>query len=471
MLTIHTMLNANFIGDTQNLRAITTKLTAHFAAEQPIIIEYQDCESNAVALLAENLDENQHVLLISGTHGLDFLNVALKNPKIQSLIKAKKLIISWSGHQAPKDLKTVESNLSVVSLVEESIDKSLIDIFGVRLVSTKMVPNILNAKTLTTALVEWHKKNPSAEDYIPDSTNGYIGIFLGGDAPDEDGNHKCYTAKEAFEQGKTFGLETIKTGKILLITNGPRMGKIYPESQDPKRPVLTRFNAQGEWIAFNDLTETERNTEPMADFKAHAVNAPLDPVSAAFIAGIQSSRLTSDRYRFIDFRFGKSAYQAIISALFSKMDISIAYYSGESISYAEIGYFIPNTYAFEVSSMNNRHRSILSRFSQNLYLVGKVDLSRGEVTIINEIDHAKKLQTLELGTEQDAQKVADTIFTYITPSMHDELSAASVGKPLTWVANRDSTTTLVQEIRKSEEMTEIENTPHQELSLKMATPS
>ena len=434
------------MGDTENLRAITSKLSSQFI-EQTIKTEfYQDCDPDAISLINANLDQDQqHILLISGTHGLEFLNAALKNPKIQSLIKDKKLIVSWGGHQAPKDLKTLESNLMVVSLVQESIDKSLEDTFGSRLVSTKMVPNTLNNKTLTLALIDWHKKNPSQEDSIPDSTNGYIGVFLGGDAPDEDGNHKCYTADEAFAQGRAFGLEAKKTDKILLVTNGPRMGKIYPESPDPKHPILTRINDKGQWVAFEDLTDSERNTDPSADFKAHATKAPVDPVSAAFIAGIQSSGLTVDQYRFIDFRFGKSAYQAIISALYANKDSSVAFYSGESVSYAEIGYFIPKTYAFEVGSMSNRHKNILARFSQDLHLVGKVDFIKDGIKF-NDIDYAKKQQTLMLGTDQDAQIIADTLFALVS-SLHADLAGTNVGNPLVWMVGRDNQVSQTADVK------------------------
>gem|GEM_PF-6045141 len=109
--------------------------------------------------------------------------------------------------------------------------------------------------------------------------------------------------------------------------------------------------------------------------------------------------------------------------MFYSFFFSVAYYSGESVSYAEIGYFIPNTYAFEVNSMSARHKKILVRFSQELCLVGKADLSKRDMIIVSKIDHEKKSQTIKLGTEQDAQEVANAIISHVQ----------MVIKPLTWM--------------------------------------
>ena len=451
------MLNDAFIGDTQNVLAVKTKLAAYFT-KQPRIKEYQDRPvTNAVTLLTKDLDENQHdqhVLLISGSHGLDFLNEALKDPNIQSLITARKLIISWGGHQEPKDLKSLKDSLAVVSLLQESIDESLVDTFEARLVSTKMVPNTLNEEILRIALAEWNK-NASPEDVIPNSTDGYIGVFLGGDAPYK-GNYKYYTEEKAFEHGKALGLEAKKTGKFLVATPGPRISQFYPESPNPKNPVFRRFNTQGNWVAFKDLTEKERNTEPLDAFKAHAPDAPLDSVSAAFIKGIESSGLKRDRYKFFNFLRGKpSAYKAITSALYSRKN-SVAYFSGDSNSYTEIGCFIPESYVFEVGSMNDKHKEFFTRIVEELDLVGKVSLSGGKVTVVKKHDQAKRLKSLETGLDQDAQKIADEILKYITLSIRDKLNTASMGMPLTWVANSGSTATKIDPSKSSEAIAEIE---------------
>jgi hypothetical protein len=184
------------------------------------------------------------------------------------------------------------------------------------------------------------------------------------------------------------------------------MYKSYAQSPDPKNPVLTRFNEKGEWIAFDDLSTEERSKAPSDDFRAHAPNAPLDPISAAYIAGIKASGLSDDKFRFIDFRFGNSAYNAVVAALLSKQENSTAFYSGESISYAEIAYFIFNTYAFEVGNMCNRDKKFLNRISEQQNLVGAAVITEDKIKAVHDINKQTKQQTLAFGTERDAELIA-----------------------------------------------------------------
>jgi len=359
-LIIYTMCNSNFAGDTESVRAIANQLSARSTDQTIRIEEQQDDDAEAIQHLKTSLNEfpdHTQILLISGTHGLKFLQQAIQDPEISELISNKKLIVSWSGHQAPKELQSLEAYLSVVSLVQESINPSIQDTFGLRLVPTAMVSNSLTFEKLEVAINAWHKKNPDPENSIPPSENGYIGVFLGGDAPDENDKQKLYTAEEAREQGRIFGLEAQKTGKILLVTNGPRMRQ---------------------------------------------------EVSAAFVEGVNGNGLTADQYRFFNFRPGNSAYQAIIAALYKYSEHSLAFYSADSISYAEIGYFIPYTYAFEVGSTSNKHKAILKRFMEELHLVGKAELSETDLKV-SDIDQTKKQATLESGLNKDAANIAGAI--------------------------------------------------------------
>src|SRR5262249_20761835 len=142
---------------------------------------------------------------------------------------------------------------------------------------------------------------------------------------------------------------------------------------------------------------------------AHAQGSPLDLETQAFVQGIEQSNLPKDFYQIFDFKAApgtspKSAYIAVIAALYQAKEKSIACYSGESISYAEIGYFIPNTYAFATNAMNTGHRKALKRFSQVLHMVRELDFHK---PISDQpINREQKIHTIEKGSQQDAMRIA-----------------------------------------------------------------
>lgn len=426
MSCIFTMINDDFLGDTENLRAITQALVSNFKVILGIhpeglkLVEIQDNKPELIVIIEKMLVQDvavmhRHILLISGSHGTAFLgNVVSKSEIIEQAILKQQIIVVWSGHQATDDLCEKQRYLSIVSLLQESVKmkSELQAVFKERLVSTEMVPNTLTVNKLDTALEEWNRTH-SKEDYIPAFDNGYLAVFLGGDAPDEEGKYHCYTTEEAFKHGVAFGLEAKTSNKFLAVVSNPRMYRIFPQSPDLKHPVFTRFNKNG-WVKFEDLTVQEREI-PLAQlsYRAHVYDAPMDPVLMAFKAGIVESGLKEDQYIISDFHFpqkgqqSQSAYQPIIAALWKQKDKSVAYFSGESISYAEIGYFIPKTYAFDVTTMSNLHESFSYRISRKQALFGKVTITDyGQIKTVVEIDLKLKQDTLSNGIQRDVEMIA-----------------------------------------------------------------
>lgn len=360
MFTVDLFLNDGFLGDNQQVRAIQTQLIQKYPDAQ--FATYQDSDTKAVAELSQNFNSNpneQHIFILSGSHGFEFIQ---KNPDVQSIIEQKKPIVIWFGHQNPgAGVQSVKEYLNIVALPKYILadQPELTSYFKDNCVSMTSVPNTLTKEALATAQETWNSTYPVEK--IRPAENGYMGIFLGGDAPKPDGTYLYWDIKEAQEQGLAFGKKAIEENKSLLITNGPRTGKFDPQSPDPKNPVV-------------------RGT--------HTESAPLDLVSAAFLAGLKESGIPETQYQFFDFKFGKpakSAYKAMVAAL-RETPGSVAIYSGESISYAEIAYFVPHTYVFRTQSMNEGHEKALQQFKTS--------------STIEELDLTKLFSTKPITLEQ-----------------------------------------------------------------------
>jgi hypothetical protein len=107
----------------------------------------------------------------------------------------------------------------------------------------------------------------------------------------------------------------------------------------------------------------------------------------------------------------------------------MAFYSGESISYAEIGYFVPNTYAFPISTMNEGHIRALDRFSKVLGIVGSSEIDTlTQVIKLNPIDMAKKKAVLQNGPHQDTNKIGQKVVGNIV-SLPDKKAPVRASRP------------------------------------------
>ncbi|MFC7207194.1 hypothetical protein ACFQOZ_10950 [Comamonas endophytica] len=96
---IHLLLNQEFSGDSAQVVAIARQLTQ--AEHNVKASEYQDNDPEIVNQLSSNLKSvpgnETHVLLLSGSHGLDML----KNQAMQSVLEKHSMVIAWGGHQDP----------------------------------------------------------------------------------------------------------------------------------------------------------------------------------------------------------------------------------------------------------------------------------------------------------------------------------------------------------------------------------
>ncbi len=452
MFTVDTLLNDGFMGDNHQVIAIQEQVEQQLGPRfrKGAVLKDNDPES-ANALEKTLTTADQHILIVSGSHGYDFIK------KVRKLVAEKKPIVIWVGHQDP-GLIAEETLFKLVGLPTHVTEgnPALELTFKERLVAMQAVPNTLKADELSGEKAKWNSTYP--EEQIPDAPEGYIGVFLGGDAPEPNNRYHYWSEENAHQLGQKFGQMALQSGKFLLITNGPRTGKFYPNSQDLEtiNPSTGKLNdpvvRQSEniaWLSYHSLT-AEHKMSPDKNRIPHALGAPLDPVSAAFIQGVIDSGLNQARYRFIDFQFGKSAYKAIISALVEPTQSkSIACYSAESISYAEIGYFAENTFGFRVDSMNEGHQRALQRFSEQIHFIGVLDWTRPLAE--QSLDITLKQQWIQQCGNKDAEHVAQSLLRMINRPAEQQIPTKQVlPDPLAYAfqalsTQQDGTTPITSE--------------------------
>lgn len=453
-LTIVSILNIGFLGEQHQLLPIEEQLKQKYSQYQLKTEKFNDDDSTLPKKLDDTfIADNKNILLISGKKGCTLV----ERKDIQELIQRKKVFVIWISHQHPDELIMQEKWFNRVALPNYIIDAYPIlqATFKDRLLPLLAVPNMIKEGDLQPALEKWNKEFPSEVIAIAaEDTRAPVGIFLGGDAPKRDNTHLYWDEKEAFEQGKAFGVLARQEKKFLWVTNGPRTGKFYPESSNPKTPIIRQFRGS-EWVSYGDLVKEHTEAELLAgqekQFKestAHAIKSPLDPVSASFIKGLESSGLIAGKdFRFIDFKMGKSAFNAILALIKTKK--AEAFYSAESISNASIGYFIYNTYTFRVGNMNTEHEKGLASFTE----LGVVSEFNPKTLQRGAIDPTKKRLRMIEGS-QDAASIADsakefmvgadakhakegaaignTIVSAVAPAMVNQFTAAaSINKPAT----------------------------------------
>lgn len=411
MLTIVTILNVGYLGERHQVLPIQEQIAQTFNQFQVKTFQHEDSDPNIVKKLETELSkENKNILLLSGKNGCIFI----QRKDIQNLIESKNFFVIWVGHQHPDGLIENEKWFNRIALPLYIIDSYPIlkKTFGDRLIALDTIPNNTKASDLESSLADWNKNHPTEPITISKEDQRLpVGIFLGGDALKRDDVHLYWNVEEAESMGRIFGILALKEKKFLWITNGARTGKFYPNSPNPKDPIIRQFKGS-HWIPLSELLKEIPENVLLAGQKVnqyketsvHSLKSPLDPVSAAFIEGLENSGLKPNSdFRFFDFKTGKSAFNAIL-AILKNNEKAEAYYSAESIAYASIGYLIANTYAFRVASMNMEHIKGLAHF-QSLGLVAEFDPNSFQKQAINPV--LKK--ALMIRGSIDAVRIANSL--------------------------------------------------------------
>lgn len=256
----------------------------------------------------------QHVIIAIGDHGIG----AVKE-LASSINRTENTLIVWAGHKEFLGLIDIKNIVDYIALPQHVID--LMDIAPYQTAKAQLIPTIGVAhnvcqKELTQALQETTLDIPKSEYYI--------GVFLGGDAPDSENNMKYFTSEEAMVFASLVAKEAIARDATVLLTNGPRTGK-----HDP-------------------ITGIENSLVHHSDY--------VDQTSNAFIETLEGSGV---KYLFANFVFGSmSAYKPFLALV--KQTEGIAFVTGESTSMvSEIGDNLQPGALFimVVNSMNDTHHA------------------------------------------------------------------------------------------------------------------
>lgn len=256
--------------------------------------------SNITNTTSSAVNDNIDIIIAAGNHHIE--------PLLESKQKNNNIYTSWSSHQLPINLPQAAEVIDNIALPKHIIDDNL-----------KLVISLQHANLTETVGVA---HNTMAKDLIPEyhklknqiiNSDKYNLVVLAGDATDQYGQMQYYTPEESFKLGEYFGKNSQNDGSVVIATNGPRTGKHNPKT--------------------GEVTLSHRNVSPETK---EALPNILDPVSQAFLDGLNSVGLVKDKhYNFFDFRFGKdgviSAYKGLLGATISNEGSSV-YMPGESSS-------------------------------------------------------------------------------------------------------------------------------------------
>jgi len=306
-----------------------------------------------------------------------FIGAGLQS--IEALTKAKKgltdCISLWSGHQSYQELLDNEENLDKIALpVTEKLDLKDTS----KRIATLGVPSLITKDDVI-------KEYKARKNAIIKSDNGYIAVVMGGDAnnpklestetnPDK---QQYYTVEEAKKLADYMTFIYKKSGKKLLITNGPRTGKYDVET--------------------GKVTQNHRG------------ETATDPCSAALVERLKENGLTAgEDFQFEDFRFLEggvaSAYKSYLGAVkATEKKESFIIMAGESTSMLTDCLNVEtHLVAFENNAMNESHNSFFKMLNNNGYMYA---LDK-DFKIIKTTDEYKSDLTTYIASEE---QIASTI--------------------------------------------------------------
>lgn len=336
--------NSSNAGDNSNSQAISNELNKLTALE---VVTVDVSEFNLFLENFEKDSKDKYVVIGAGEHSIAHLVKAK-----QVIGKVTDITTVWAGHQFYPQLVDVEKYLDKIAMPGH-IDFSTKD-------SKKLIKTLGVAGTLTREEVIKSYEN-NKQDIIP-SNNGYIMVMMGGDAddPTKRGNKiRHYTVAEADKLASFVSELSKRTGKKLLITNGPRTGKFDTEKLDEKGQSVATLN--------------HRDFDPATK---QTVNTPLDPCSVALLQTLNSKGLEEGKdFQFSDFRFLEkgvnSAYQKFLGAVIQNPS-SFVLMAGESTSMlTDCIKVLPNTNAlasYNNEAMNSGHLDYVALLNNNGYI-------------------------------------------------------------------------------------------------------
>ncbi len=292
-LNIYVIKNTNNqnIGDKNSSTGIAKSIKNKILANHHIDVNiYEFTASQKEELEKLTTIDNRSIIVTAGNYGIEF---------IENSSLGKNNFIIWSGHQYFKSLPNIAKKASVIILPQYIINDQINKNLGNKIIPVAGVANNIDQELLQNE----YNKHPELKN-IEKS----IVVFIGGDAPDENGIIKKMSLDDAFYMGKIAATIAKNQNAFILIANSPRT----TDSQ---------------------LKEFEKSL-------------------------IQEG-LNSDQYKIFDFHLGARVYYSLLFEISSKnSDVLV---SGESSSMVRdiIEQAKKPIYVYEPQSMNEAHHKQL----------------------------------------------------------------------------------------------------------------
>lgn len=386
VIKLHLLTNPKFLGDKNQSLGIKNAFEQINDGREIQTQEWNDSDAKQLNNLQAEIESTpniQHIILSAGDHGLKSLEkLNFNKPNVLSV---------WSAHQPFPEIKTSMNKINIMALPKHAIDSSFRQNLPkeIELVETIGVAHNVSKKELGEAYTAWQtqQKNPIKKSHH------YIGVILGGDAPDSKGKIKYFSAEESKLLAQAVSVMAKTSNSHILITNGPRTGK------------------------FNSKNQEEQGLH---------TGKKIDETSQSFINELEKNNIS---YQFFDFVFGQpSAYKPILGVL-AKDKNNIAVVTGESTSMVtEMSECLNTKFIIaNVGSMNDVHHAhVLSVKESGIASFIHLDVAKNKFFI----EEAKNLN------QQTDTTAALRIATAIHQKLNSLLEADKSSKAIHFFASR-----------------------------------
>jgi len=228
---IYLIKNPNYLGDYNQLLGISKKTKGYFNKHNISvnIEEYNITELESLRYkMKTNNDKSTIIILSAGVYGIE----AIKSLKSDHSILHHILAIHVS-HQILNDKFTHsqllqandrKSGADIIVLPDHVLDSKSKALLG-NSKYTQLVKTVGVAHNLELSKIK--KEYTEFKDILPKSDK-YLGVILGGDAPDSNGKIHYYTELDAQKLAQYISDLAIKEKYTVLLTNSPRTGKHDP---------------------------------------------------------------------------------------------------------------------------------------------------------------------------------------------------------------------------------------------------
>ncbi len=348
------------VGDYNQLLGIKNSLQP-LAPKVTSFLEFQVTNLDQMITALKNLSDSESkekiIILSVGDYGIDAfkrIKAEINNPNLKYVL---------SSHQLTDKIFLEKDNIDLLALPAHAISQEFEREFKKENVS-KIIPTIGVAHNLDKHQVETAYEENKDKILPLKACKKYIGVILGGDAPDASNKMHYYTAEEAIRLADYIAALAKKENAVVLATDGPRTGKHNP-------------------------------LDGQVNEKAHTEQGEPNPVSGAFQTRL-AQQLPPDQFKFYGFIYGKPSLSKAIYGAVVKTQGKL-FIPGESTSMISEGIDSVGKgmmVVYPTNSMNENHKAHV-----------KLEQQHGRVKLLDANFNKVSLPTQALPIKESAAQV------------------------------------------------------------------